>query len=533
MRHRQQTTIHPSHNDREPVTGRRRRARTASLAAVALILGLTACDQATIVRVSGHHTETSRNVESGDVSDDGSIVVFTSNRAYDAGDTNTAADVFVNDRNQELIFRISSNSSGGAANGSSSDAKVSGNGRYVSFTSVANNLVPGDTNGSTDVFLFDLWNGSIQRISVTTAGAEGAGPSSDAAASTDGRYVVFESYSGLVPNDTDATTDIYLRDTVLGTTTLASTYDNNTPLPGVHFEPEISGDGDVIVFTSDGDIADDDKNGNLDIYRKEQGRPLLRISRPDSGADSNGSSRRPAVNDDGTVIAFDSVASNLHPGDTESMADVFVWDAEVISLISTNSAVPAGTPADTASLDLSGDLVGFNRALTGSLVDAIVHDRATATSLVVSSSASGEVGTSADRVAAVTGNGRGVLVRSLSPNLIPGDTNDSFDLFVKSYPFPKVTTVSPATLAPGSSTLVTIDGRGFAGPMTVTADANPGGNLTIGAVTIVSSSRIRVQITVPAGAAAKAHDLTVTNQGVFPDDTAGASTVCIDCLTVS
>ena len=94
MRHRQQTTIHPSHNDREPVTGRRRRARTASLAAVALILGLTACDQATIVRVSGHHTETSRNVESGDVSDDGSIVVFTSNRAYDAGDTNTAADVF-------------------------------------------------------------------------------------------------------------------------------------------------------------------------------------------------------------------------------------------------------------------------------------------------------------------------------------------------------------------------------------------------------------------------------------------------------
>lgn len=533
MRHRQQTTIHPSHNDREPVTGRRRRARTASLAAVALILGLTACDQATIVRVSGHHTETSRNVESGDVSDDGSIVVFTSNRAYDAGDTNTAADVVVNDRNQELIFRISSNSSGGAANGSSSDAKVSGNGRYVSFTSVANNLVPGDTNGSTDVFLFDLWNGSIQRISVTTAGAEGAGPSSDAAASTDGRYVVFESYSGLVPNDTDATTDIYLRDTVLGTTTLASTYDNNTPLPGVHFEPEISGDGDVIVFTSDGDIADDDKNGNLDIYRKEQGRPLLRISRPDSGADSNGSSRRPAVNDDGTVIAFDSVASNLHPGDTESMADVFVWDAEVISLISTNSAVPAGTPADTASLDLSGDLVGFNRALTGSLVDAIVHDRATATSLVVSSSASGEVGTSADRVAAVTGNGRGVLVRSLSPNLIPGDTNDSFDLFVKSYPFPKVTTVSPATLAPGSSTLVTIDGHGFAGPMTVTADANPGGNLTIGAVTIVSPSRIRVQITVPAGATAKAHDLTVTNQGVFPDDTAGASTVCIDCLTVS
>ena len=383
------------------------------------------------------------------------------------------------------------------------------------------------------MFLFDLWNGSIQRISVTTAGAEGAGPSSDAAASTDGRYVVFESYSGLVPNDTDATTDIYLRDTVLGTTTLASTYDNNTPLPGVHFEPEISGDGDVIVFTSDGDIADDDKNGNLDIYRKEQGRPLLRISRPDSGADSNGSSRRPAVNDDGTVIAFDSVASNLHPGDTESMADVFVWDAEVISLISTNSAVPAGTPADTASLDLSGDLVGFNRALTGSLVDAIVHDRATATSLVVSSSASGEVGTSADRVAAVTGNGRGVLVRSLSPNLIPGDTNDSFDLFVKSYPFPKVTTVSPATLAPGSSTLVTIDGRGFAGPMTVTADANPGGNLTIGAVTIVSPSRIRVQITVPAGATAKAHDLTVTNQGVFPDDTAGASTVCIDCLTVS
>ncbi len=77
----------------------------------------------------------------------------------------------------------------------------------------------------------------------------------------------------------------------------------------------------------------------------------------------------------------------------------------------------------------------------------------------------------------------------LSPNLIPGDTNDSFDLFVKSYPFPKVTTVSPATLAPGSSTLVTIDGSGFAGPMTVTADANPGGNLTIGAVTIVSPIR--------------------------------------------
>src|SRR5262249_45043093 len=121
------------------------------------------------------------------------------------------------------VERISVSADGAQGNGSSFFVATSADGRYVAFESFAGNLVPGDTNGKADVFVRDRLTGSIERVSVSSSGVQGNGASGLPSISADGRYVVFESDAdNLVPGDTNAATDVFVRDRVLGTTTRVS-----------------------------------------------------------------------------------------------------------------------------------------------------------------------------------------------------------------------------------------------------------------------------------------------------------------------
>jgi hypothetical protein len=133
------------------------------------------------------------------------------------GDT-CCLDVFVFDRQSATIRRVSVDSNGAQANGNSLTPSMSPDARYVAFESLASNLVLGDNNNAQDVFVATLANGSMQRVSVNSASIQANGTSGDAAITADGRYVAFASdASNLVFGDTNGTADIFLRDREIGT----------------------------------------------------------------------------------------------------------------------------------------------------------------------------------------------------------------------------------------------------------------------------------------------------------------------------
>ena len=115
--------------------------------------------------------------------------------------------------------RVSVDAVGAQANEASKRPSISSDGRFIAFESDANNLVPNDTNAATDIFVKDRQTGEVTRVSVDSSGAQANEGSGGAAISGDGRYVAFVSdASNLVANDTNNTTDVFLRDRQLGTT---------------------------------------------------------------------------------------------------------------------------------------------------------------------------------------------------------------------------------------------------------------------------------------------------------------------------
>ena len=139
------------------------------------------------------------------ISGDGRYVAFASDASdLVPGDTNNAPDVFVRDLQTGTIMRVSTDKNGGQGNAISYAPSISADGRYVAFDSDASNLVPGDTNGTLDVFVRDLQSGAITRVSTGAMAIRAMRQSLSSDISADGRYVVFESTaSNLVPGDTN------------------------------------------------------------------------------------------------------------------------------------------------------------------------------------------------------------------------------------------------------------------------------------------------------------------------------------------
>ena len=199
------------------------------------------------------------------VSADGRFVAFTSVATnLVPGDTNGVEDIFVRDRLLGVTERVSVGSGGEQANGPSACCTISGDGRFVAFASVASNLVPGDLNGSCGAFVHDRATGVTELVSVSTTGEQGNGISGPEVISADGRFVVFGS------NATNLTPEyyeyvpwdwhLYLRDRLTGTTELISVDPASLPLEGRCTHAAISADGRFIAFSLE---SDPEKNGSL------------------------------------------------------------------------------------------------------------------------------------------------------------------------------------------------------------------------------------------------------------------------------
>jgi hypothetical protein len=192
------------------------------------------------------------------ISADGRYVVFWSNATnLVAGDTNGFSDVFVHDMLLGITTRVSVSSSGVQGNWDSGIGvvSISSDGRYVAFTSKAVNLVSGDDNAKEDVFVHDMLSGTTERVSVDSSGAQCHGDNSQPSISADGRFVAFFSNaSDLVPGDVIGTYDVFVHDRVSGATTCVSVDPNGVPGNGSNFLPltcAVSADGRYTAFASD------------------------------------------------------------------------------------------------------------------------------------------------------------------------------------------------------------------------------------------------------------------------------------------
>lgn len=383
------------------------------------------------------------------ITPDGRFVAFDS-RLFNLvqKDENGAADIFVRDRLTRSTQRVSIATTGAEANGASYGPDISADGRYVAFDSDASNLVPGDTNGVPDAFVYDRQDRTIERVSVGPGGAQLAQGGTAPDISGDGRYVSFSTGSlFLQEGDENLCDEVLVRDLETGSVESATVTPGGAPSRGIctygSFS-DLSHDGRTVTFESMAhDLVQRDTNGTWDIFVRDlEGDVTERVSVATGGSEGNWSSYDPSISADGRYVAFSSYASNLVPEDANASAttngggDIFVHDrhtgrTERISVKSYGAGAespdashPAISPDGRAIafVSVSADLApGTNDAKRFAV---FLHDRVDGRTEIVSTSAEGGAANAHSSFAqapAVSEGGRHISFSSHASNLVSGD----------------------------------------------------------------------------------------------------------------
>jgi Tol biopolymer transport system component len=342
------------------------------------------------------------------------------------------------------VARVSLDETGGDADGASTNRSISQDGRYVAFASEASNLVPGDMNGFSDVFVRDRALGTTVRVSVDENGDDPDAPCTAPAISADGRFVAFVSAAtDLVSGDGNGKADVFLRDLVTGTTVRISVDSSGADSNGDSSGPWLDADGDVVVFASLAtDLVPSDTNNVQDIFvRDVAASATTRVSVSSSGVQANNRSVRGSVSQDGRMVAFSSSADNLVPSDGNNRADVFVRDrangTTLRASVNDNGWGGNGTSGDP---EISGDgnLVVFD-SVADNLVpndgnwrsDVFVRDLVNGTTTRLSLDGAGLEGDGDSYEASIDYDGSIVTFVSEAENLVAGDTNLLADVYVR------------------------------------------------------------------------------------------------------
>lgn len=392
---------------------------------------------------------------SSSISSDGRYITFESYATnLINGDTNAKEDIFLKDTQTGAVTLISSSSSGTIGDGASVSPVISTDGRYVVFESYSSNLILG-AGGISDVFLKDTQTGITTLISQSIYGYGGNDDSYNTAISSDGRYVVFRSdASNLVNGDTNGYGDIFLRDTQTGITSLVSSSSSSEIGNRASWYPDISADGNFVVFESAssnivaGDVPQIFDGIELwfsDIFLKNTitGAATL-ISSNSNGDFGNGDSFNASISSDGRYVVFDSTATNLVSGDTNSQSDVFLKDTltGVTTLISCTATGEQGNYGSySPSISADGRFVVFYTSAsnfvsgdTNENVDVFLKDTQTGALELISKSSSGEIGNNRSMYPFISADGSYITFSSEASNLVNNDINGSFDVFIVGNP---------------------------------------------------------------------------------------------------
>jgi RHS repeat-associated protein len=398
-----------------------------------------------------------------DISADGGFVAFESSDTHlAAGDTNGKSDVFVYLRASGTLERASVLSGGGQADMESTEASISGDGRRVLFTGEAAGLIPGTPrchtgggicravllhdrqSGTTSIvsnvpipqagnyfgyyddpalspeggwagYLFhldtctgvcygmsismvrlqELGSGADRFASIDERGSQAVRAQGTALAADGSRAAYVTDWPGVVVTDTNEASDVFVRGLADGQVELGSAGAAGVQGNAASLQPALSRDGRTLAFQSEADnLAAGDSNGAADIFARElDGGEAVRLSVGPGGVQANGASANPSISWDGRYVAFQSEASNLAAGDSNSAADIFVADRD---------------PDGDGILDEAGQFATRR----------------------VSISSAGAQADNASQHPAISADGRYVAFNSLASNLVGGDTNGLWDVFV-------------------------------------------------------------------------------------------------------
>lgn len=356
----------------------------------------------------------------GVMSDDGSVVVALAGRDYVAADVNGMVDAYRQAGRTSPAERVSAPSAGigiAAANHNSGTwgYAASDDLRYVAFDSDANNLVAGDTNAASDIFVRDRLLGTTERVSLDSAGTQGFCGSDSVDMSADGRYVVFHSCSALTPLPPTFRMEIYRHDRLTHTTELVSVTPQQTTPNSFSLLPTISDDGRYVAFTSfASDLVPGDANGHFDIFvRDMQAGVTTLASRGVGGAGADDSTYDAIIAGDGSAIAFASTATNLVAGDTNGELDVFMFDrtSQTVTRVSVSQAgEQADGPSYLRDMTLNGKQVLFtsfaqNLGPATPFSGLFVRDRDAGTTELVSRTGTGLALAGNHNTATISGDG--------------------------------------------------------------------------------------------------------------------------------
>lgn len=320
---------------------------------------------------------------------------------------------------------------------------ISRNGRWVAFSSDANNLVPGEHTGGTQIYLHDRQTGQTTRVSESPAGEAGDGDSDNPSISADGRYVVFDSTSAnLSPLDTNQEVqDVFVWDRLTRRCTLFSRTLGNAGANGPSAHGVISADGNYIAFTSEAtNLGLSDRNSNYDVFLQDRERrgPLFRVSINGQGREGMGDSDYPSISDDGRFVAFMSEAP-LVDNDDNGAFDIFLFDrvGQTNELISVNNAGEIGKEhSKLPSISGDGRFVAFESTsanlATGDnnkLADVFLRDRLNRTTRRVSLANSGAQPNGDCRIPVMSGDGRHVVFISVANNLVDSPASRDWHIY--------------------------------------------------------------------------------------------------------
>jgi len=380
------------------------------------------------------------------VSADGRFVAFCTDASnLVQGDTNGTLDIFVRDRVNRTTARVSVGSTGVQGNSGSGSygISISADGRFVAFESAANNLVSGDTNGASDVFVHDRATGITERISMDSSGLQANGASHYPSLSADARYVAFaSSASNLVPGDNNGKWDVFVRDRLAGWTERVSTSTAGLEADRDSYKPEVSADGRCVAFVSSAtNLIAGDTNAAQDVFLHDRltGTTEL-VSVASSGGHADSTSSWPAVSDNGRYVAFWSSASNLVGGDTNGMDDVFLRDRRRgITLRVSVATGGSQSYGHCGFITISGDggCIAFQSSAsdlvsndTNPVSDIFVRDVRAGTTERVSVSTAGSQVSGPAYSASISASGRYIAFLDVSSDLVSGDTNGYADMFI-------------------------------------------------------------------------------------------------------
>jgi hypothetical protein len=325
----------------------------------------------------------------GWLSDDGRFVAFTSWASnLVPGDTNGAADAFVRDRLSGTTERVSLSSGGAQGNSASYGGPMTPDGRLVIIVTFATNLAPVSTHGYQWVLVHDRMSGSTELVSLSTSGVPGNNYSNGGTISADGRYVAFVSdANNLVPGDSNLSADIFVRDRQAGSTERVSVSSSGAQANAASSLSMISASGRYVAFDSlSTTLVPGDTNGARDVFvRDRQAGTTERVSLANGGSQGNGESFANSISADGRFVAFESAATNLVVGDSNGHVDSFIRDranasTELVSLSSRwqqGNADSGGacTSADGRFIAYSSDSSNLVVEDSNGVEDVFVRDR--------------------------------------------------------------------------------------------------------------------------------------------------------------